>query len=95
MKIRYHIEGGLAHFPGLAAERMIDVDALPPERADDLRQVAERALAAPVPATAVRGADRRVFVVRIDAGRKSRTLRIVEPAGDAAHAALISKLQEG
>ena len=94
MKITYHIEGGIAHFPGLARPRVIDCDALPKDDATALRKLGEKALAAaPVVKTPARGADMRTFVVTIDDGRQSRTLSIVEPAADPSLAALIEKLQ--
>jgi hypothetical protein len=94
MKITYHIEGGIAHFPGLAKPRTIELDRLPKRVGAELRSLGERALAAPGGFKSIaRGADMRTFVVTIDDGRKSRTLSIVEPAADPDLARLIEKLQ--
>lgn len=92
MKITYRIEGGIAHFPGLARDRTIDVDRLPKARTEALRRAASAALAAAPPGRA-RGADQRVFVVTIESGKDARTLAISEPAADPAHVALIELIQ--
>lgn len=96
MKITYHVEGGFAHFPGLAKPRTVDVDALPAARAKALRQLAEDALDAGKPAAAhsPRGADIRTYVITIESARGEVTASVLETTDDPAWSALIGKLRE-
>lgn len=97
MQIQFSIDGGFAAIPGLARPVTIDVDSLPAAAAGALRAAVAktdyfaRAEAAPAAAGA---ADMRTYVVTVDDGGRSRTLRIPESDHDPDLAALVGILDE-
>jgi hypothetical protein len=98
MKVSLAIEGGVAHFPGLARPRTVDLDALPTdERAELARLVAAAdpdAAWEDAPPTAARGGDRRVYVISVEDDFGAVTQRRVpEPVQDPALRELIDYLR--
>jgi hypothetical protein len=91
--LTFHIEGGLAHFPGLAVPRTIDRAAMPPREAATLQAL----LAAPPAKRGVsaqaRGADQRRYVITVGTGKAARTIELREPLADAALARLVAALR--
>ncbi|MEO8936969.1 MAG: protealysin inhibitor emfourin [Burkholderiaceae bacterium] len=96
MQIQFSIDGGFAVFPGLARPVTIDVDSLPAAEAATLRAAVAKAdfFGRAEPAVAGGGADTQTYVVAIDDGGRTRTLRIPESDHDPDLAALVGLLDE-
>jgi hypothetical protein len=97
MQIQFSIDGGFAAIPGLARPVTIDVDSLPAAAAGALRAAVAKTdfFARPEPAPAAGGsADMRTYVVTVDDGGSSRTLRLPESEHDPDVAALVGVLDE-
>lgn len=96
MRITFAIDGGLASLPGLRRPVTLDCDRLPPERAQRLRGLVERARffsATPArPSPAAR--DARSYTVEIDDGARRRTLTLAEPIDDAPLRELVAEIRE-
>ena len=94
MRIEMRIEGGIAHFPGLARPHVIDVAALPAKEAEMLRSLVAAALAAPPPGpVAKEAADYRTHFVTIEEVGSRRELKITDLDDDPARRALIEALR--
>jgi len=96
MEATIAIEGGIAHFPGLARERRVDFAALSDAEKKQFEQLAKRAAAAaaktrasqrPVP-------DARTYRIAIDLGDGKKQLTVTDPVGDQAISELIAFLQK-
>lgn len=76
MRIRFAVDGGLAHFPGLAGPVEISTEDLPPAEAADLARKLERArpFGLVVPASTRRQPDTRRHTVRAEERGKEETL---------------------
>ena len=84
------IEGGIAHFPGLARERRVDFAALPEPEVQAFRSLVEKArFFGRQDAPAGGGADRRTYRIAVDLGDGRKTLTLRDPIGDADLTALI------
>lgn len=98
MRVRFAIEGGLAHFPGLAEPVEIDLARLPEAEARALQALLERA-AALVPAPTARaerrerGADRRAYRITIERPEGPCTLQLQEPFTDPELGRLVRTLE--
>lgn len=93
-EVRMRIDGGLAHFPGLAKERTIsfrDLDATAREQLADLAKNADFFECEPVSGCA--RADARTYTLGLTIDGRSRDLEIAEPIGDPAMAQLISTVR--
>ncbi len=97
MRVRFAIEGGLAHFPGLARPVEIDLDRLPAAEAEQLRELFERvgarAGATLAQGTAGRGADRRLYRIELEGPQGRSLLEVEEPLTDADLQRLVRMLE--
>lgn len=98
MRVRFAVEGGLAHFPGLAEGIEIDLPSLPEAEAAELAALLERAArlaAAPArrAGTSGRGADRRTYRITLERPEGQVTLRLEEPFADAELGRLVRTLE--
>ena len=88
---RVRIEGGLAHFPGLAKEQTVSFDDLAIPERQEIASLADQAdFFSCTPAHDGARPDARTYTVRLTIAGRSRELRIVEPIGDPALAKLVS-----
>lgn len=92
---RVRIEGGLAHFPGLAKEQTVSFDDLDTTARQELTQLADQAnffecAAANDPARP----DARTYTVGLTIDGRSRELRVAEPIRDPALAKLVSVVRQ-
>jgi hypothetical protein len=84
------IEGGIAHFPGLARERRVDFSTLRDTEIETFRALVEKArFFARQDAPAGGGADRRTYRIAIDLGGGRKMLTVRDPVNDPDLAALI------
>lgn len=92
---RLKIEGGLAHFPGLAREQVLRFCDLPTDTVDALVRSAEdaRFFEQPgEPATSL--PDARTYIVYLTIGARSHEARFSEPISDPALAQLVSRIRQ-
>jgi hypothetical protein len=95
MEATIAVEGGIAHFPGLARERRVDFASLTDAEKEQLKQLAKRASTRgrsgasrkPVP-------DARTYRIVIDLGDGKNELTVHDPVGDPALSELIGFLQK-
>ena len=97
MWVRFRTTGGVAAFPGLAAPRTIDVDALAPDVRASLERMLEQAhffeLPARLPVT--RGAaDYQSYEITVEDRGRRHTVVAADPVQDPALQALITRLRE-
>ena len=74
MRVQFQVSGGIGHFPGLAAARTIDADALSEEDRRALQELVEEArfFELPAHAPAPRGAaDYQTYAITIEEGGQS------------------------
>src|SRR5438105_4362548 len=94
MRITFKTEGGLAHFPGLAQPMTLDSADLAPEDASTLSRLVDAARffeqAPQVGAT--RGADLRLYTLRVEDGPRSHEIRVSDLHNDTALQELIDFL---
>jgi hypothetical protein len=88
---RVRIEGGLAHFPGLAKEQTISFgDLATPER-QELTSLADQAdFFGCEPSNDITRPDARTYTVGLTIDGRSREMRLAEPIRDPAMAKLVS-----
>ena len=87
MRVRFSLEGGIAHFPGLARPVEIDLESLPAAERAELAALLERAAQTAAPptgraATRARGADRRRYAIEIETAAGWTSLAAEEPLTD-------------
>jgi hypothetical protein len=96
MEASIAIEGGVAHFPGLARERRVDLASLSDAEKEQLKQLAKSvgstrartgAPQKPVP-------DARTYRIVLDLGDGKKELTVSDPVGDPALSELIGFLQQ-
>jgi hypothetical protein len=96
MEASIAIEGGLAHFPGLARERRVDFSSLTDAEKERFREIAKGALAAggkaPPPRKPV--PDARTYRIAIDLGSGRQELTVSDPVQSPAIAELIGFLRK-
>jgi hypothetical protein len=94
MKIEFSVEGGIAHFPGLAKPVTIDAARLPAPHVARLRKLVDGArffdVAAAAPSPHAR--DAQCYTIAIDDGARQRTVTVSEPIANAAMRDLVSEL---
>jgi CHASE2 domain-containing sensor protein len=94
-EVRVRIEGGLAHFPGLAAERVVPFDRLDaPERDEIVALAGEAHFFECEPPRALAGPDARTYILFLAIDGRSREVRVAEPIADPALAKLVTKLRQ-
>ena len=96
MKIDFSVDGGVASFPGLRRPVTLECDRLPADRRARLEALVDRArfFSAAAPSTAPAGPDCRTYTVAIEDGTRARTLKLVEPIGDAGLRALVDEIRD-
>jgi hypothetical protein len=94
MRIDFHVDGGLAAFPGLARPVTIDCDALPAEQSAHLRDLLHRAdfFALPAQQREVDRPDARTYTIAVDDGQQCKTVCVTEPIADPALRDLVTAL---
>jgi hypothetical protein len=97
MRVRFQVSGGLAAFPGLAAPRVIDVDALEP----DVRVTIERLVhdahffELPPRLPAPQGsADCQSYEIAIEDGQRQHTVVVSDPVTQPPLQALVAQLRK-
>ncbi len=97
VRIRLQVEGGIAHFPGLARGREVVLERLPAEDARTAHALIERAhlrsLPGVVGAAPKGAADFRQYTLTLIENGKEHTVRIIEPIEDEALAQLVTFVQ--
>jgi len=74
--------GGIAHFPGLAAPRTVDVSTLPSDRQQEIQKLLDAAqfFALPRRAPARRGAaDYQTYTISVADGARQHTIEVSDP----------------
>ncbi len=88
---RVRVEGGLAHFPGLAKEQTVSFDDLAIPQRQELASLADLAdFFGCTPATDTAKADARTYTVGLTIDGRSREITVAEPIRDPAMAKLVS-----
>jgi len=82
MKLTFHVEGGLAHFPGLARESSINTDDLPPDQSEELSALVKAVSRRPQRTPPPHAADYPTYVIRVLDGGTERRLELPDPADD-------------
>jgi hypothetical protein len=97
MRVRFRTTGGMAAFPGLAAPRTIDVDALDPAVRTALQRMLEAAHFFDLPArlpVAPGSADYQSYEITVEDAGRVHTVVASDPVRDPALQALIVRLRE-
>lgn len=94
-EVRLRTEGGVAHFPGLARERVVSLDDVPAAEVREIARLAdEAAFFDRLEAESDRSRpDARTHHLCLVLGPRSRKLRVCEPIRDPALARLISAVR--
>lgn len=88
---RVRIEGGLAHFPGLAKEQTVSFNDLGLPEREELTSLADKAdFFGCTPANETARPDARTYTVGLTIDGRSRDIRVAEPIRDPALAKLVS-----
>lgn len=97
-KVRYHVEGGIAYFPGLAAERAFETESLPPEQRDELLglfdTVCTHRLSSTAPTVPGGAADQQTYVIEVQEDSGVRRLVVSEFDQDPAARQLVARVRE-
>lgn len=97
-RVSYRVEGGLAYFPGLAAERTFETEALPRSQCDALLDLFDTVTAhrpeppAPEPRRGV--ADQQSYVIEVRGGSGVRRLVVSEFDRDPAARELVARVRD-
>jgi hypothetical protein len=97
-RVRYHVEGGFAFFPGLAAERVFETEALPEPQRDELLDLFETVrthrLSSAAPAAPGGAADQHTYVIEVQESSDVRRLVVDEFDQDPAARELVARVRE-
>ncbi len=96
MRVWFRTSGGVGYFPGLAAPRAIDVDALGAEERDALRRLAADARffdLPPRPTVAAGAADYQTYEITIEDEGRRHTAAVADPIADPALQRLVGRLR--
>jgi hypothetical protein len=97
MRVRFQESGGIAFFPGLAAPKTIEVEALPDGDRRTLRELVEAAAFFSLPprmlAASSGAADVRTYQITIEDGERRHTVAVSDPVTDPTLQQLIEKLR--
>ncbi len=98
MHITFKMDGGLAYFPGLNRPVTFDVDRLPQDQADALRQQVSSAgffdLPSQVGTPRQGAADYRQYTLTISEGDRHHTVRCFDPVAGPALQTLLGTLRQ-
>ena len=97
MRVRFQVSGGIAAFPGLAAPRTIDVDALEPDARATVNRLVHDAHFFDLPSRlpAPRGsADYQSYEITIEDGQRQHTVVVSDPVTQPALQALVAQLRK-
>jgi hypothetical protein len=97
MRVRVQVSGGMAAFPGLAAPRTIDVEALQREDRLALGRLIEDARFFDLPRRLLPppgSADYQSAEITIEDGERRHTVTVADPVSDPAVQALVARLRE-
>ena len=80
-RVSFQVSGGLAFFPGLAAPRTIDLDALPEPTRRELINLIEKSrfFSLPSPALPPGPADCQTYRITIQDGARGHTIVVSDP----------------
>jgi hypothetical protein len=97
MRVVFQVSGGIAAFPGLAAPRMIDVDALEPDARATVERLVHDAhffdLPPRLPAPPG-SADCQSYEIAIEDGPRQHTVVVSDPVTQPAVQALVAQLRK-
>jgi len=96
MRVQLQVSGGVGYFPGRAAPRTIDVDALPEAERDALKALVDAAgfFQLPQRLPAPRGAaDYQTYQITIEDGGRRHTVAVADPVSNPGLQKLIDKLR--
>ena len=95
MRIDFHVEGGLAAFPGLARPVSIDCERLPAAATERLRDLVRQAdfFALPSDAQTPQAPDARRYTIAVDDGNRCSTVTVAEPIANPALRELVAELR--
>ncbi len=96
MRVRFQVSGGIGFFPGLAAPRTIDVDALPEADRNALKALIDAAgfFSLPHRVAAPRGAaDYQTYQITVEDGGRRHTVAVSDPVSNPALQKLIDALR--
>lgn len=96
MRVQFQVSGGIGFFPGLAAPRTIDVDALAENERQSLRQLVDQAQFFSLPAhiAAAHGAaDYQTYHITIEDGPRRHSVAVSDPVPLAALQKLIDAVR--
>ena len=97
MRVRFQVSGGIAALPGLAAPRVIDVDALDPAERASIERLVHDAhfFNLPPRLPAPKGsADCQSYQIDIEDGPRQHTVVVSDPVTDPAVQALVAQLRK-
>jgi hypothetical protein len=96
MRVQFQVSGGVGYFPGRAAPRSIDVDALPESDRTALKALIDAAgfFSLPQHLAAPRGAaDYQTYQITIEDGGRRHTVAVADPVATPELQKLIEKLR--
>jgi hypothetical protein len=96
MRISLRTSGGVGYFPGLAAPRTVDVDALGDDELRAVRQLVDDARFFELPArppTLKGAADYRTYEITIEDGARRHTAVLADPIVEPALQELVERLR--
>ena len=97
MRIEFKMEGGLAHFPGLAKTVCFESEQFPREELAEVEGLVEKVrffeLPSSLPPPAKGAADYYTYTVTVEAGGRRHTVRLTDPMEDANLQRLITVLR--
>ncbi len=97
MRVRFQASGGIAAFPGLDGPRTVDLDELPQEQRESLKELIREVDFFELPGRLgpPRGsADHRSYEISIEDGDRRHTVVISDPVPTRTLQALIARLRE-
>ena len=96
MRVRFQVSGGVGFFPGLAAPKTFDVDALPEPEQRALTDLIEASAFFSLPhriAAPAGAADYRTFQITVEDRGRRHSVAVSDPVTNPALQNLIEKLQ--
>jgi hypothetical protein len=97
MRVSFKVSGGIAAFPGLAAPRTIDVDALHPDERASLERLIQDARFFDLPSRLPppRGAaDYQSYEITIEDGPRTHSVVVSDPVSHQGVPALVARLRQ-